>query len=386
MGNRAVVTTLMPLSLLFVLTTLSHAQPARDMRRDVVVLQWSKQNGGQFDTVKGKVKNNSANHYACVRLNFSLATSYDMRQAGYPVLDLGVLSVDVRDLQPRSERDFSKALPFATGLGINPISECTGPIVEPTAPTWATTNLNEQKIVLYDNSNFGGLQKSFGIGEYSLDDFNEKASSIKVPPGLVVIVYEHSAQGVGYGRWVDFLEDQANLRNFNLDNQISRLKIVARTNAGSVWIRNHKLQDGQIKEGHYLVVSKGQPRPPANPTPEMGRPIPPPEGLPGFCTIAGKVRASSQYRRYIARTLIVLHLPNGSRSSFSRELSNNGEYKFTNVPEGKYEVRSSGTHYPVFDTLTGSQSLRPYADGTQKITCQRDGTYTVNFEIRLTDG
>jgi hypothetical protein len=348
------------------------------MRRDLAVSNGSSLGGA----VNGKIKNASTNRYPCVRLEFNLYTRYDMRQAGQPARHLGVLALEVRDIQPRSERDFSKPLPFAAGIEPKPLTECTGQITEPTAPASTVPGVNEQRVVLYENRNFGGREKSYGIGEVSVVDFNDMASSIKVPPGLVVIVYEHAGPNGGYGLWVDFLEDQPNLADVNFDKKISHLKIVPRWNSNAVWVRN-SLRNGQFEAGHYLVIGRGRGEPQANPNPLIGPPIPAPKTPPpppGVCTISGTVTASNEYRTYIPQTTITLHQPNGSATSLSMLVSNGG-YRFTNVPEGTYEVRGTGP-YPVFDSPRGPSSLKAYADISQKITCQRDGSYKVNFEIR----
>jgi hypothetical protein len=385
MKNPAVFTTLMLLSLL--LSPPTHAQSAADIRRDLVVSHLSSRGHGEFGAVNGKIKNASGNHYACVRLDFNLSTRFDMQQPGQPSRHLGVLSLEVRDIQPRSERDFLKPLPFPAGVEPKPPRECTGQITEPTVSEPMVVP-EKQKVVLYENANFGGREKPFGIGTHSLVDFNDMASSIKVPSGLVVIVYEHSAQDFGYGRWVDFLEDQPNLAQFNLDNKISYLKIVPRMNSGAVWVRN-SLQNGQFEAGHYLVVGRRGGPPPANPNPLIGPPIPAPNRpttpvTPAVCTIAGTVRSSLAHRTYIPRTQITLHRPNGPATSLSMRVIN-GRYRFANVPAGTYEVRGTGS-YPIFETPRGSSTLRPYADGSQRVTCERDGSYTVNFEIRNTEG
>ena len=390
MKNRAIVTTLLLLSLLVVLTPLTHAQ-SRDMRRDLLVSQGSSMGHGQFGAVNGKVKNVSANHYACVRLDFNLWTRYDMRQSGQPARHLGVLSLELRDLRPNSEREFFKPLPFPAGLEPKPLSECTGQITEPTVSEPMVLP-GDQKVVLYENPNFGGRQKSYGIGTHSIVDFNDVASSIKVPAGLVVIVYEHAAQGFGYGLWVDFLEDQVNLAHFNFDNKISYLKIVLKRDSNSVWVRN-SLKNGQFEAGHYLVVSKGRGgAPPDNPNPLIGPPIPapsrptPPPVTPAVCTIAGRVTSLAQYRAYIPQTLITLKRANGSATSFSMQVIN-GQYRFTNVPAGTYQVIGTGP-YPIFESPRGSSSLKAYPDPaeTETVTCERDGSYTVNFQIRNTEG
>jgi hypothetical protein len=66
-------------------------------------------------------------------------------------------------------------------------------------------------VVLYEKSNFGGRSKTLTVGDNTLSDFYGLTSSIKVPPGLAVVIYDHFDDAGGYGLSVDLLEDCADL-------------------------------------------------------------------------------------------------------------------------------------------------------------------------------
>jgi hypothetical protein len=68
-----------------------------------------------------------------------------------------------------------------------------------------------QSVVIYEHPNFTGRSTTVGVGEHRLSDFNAIASSIKVPQGLVALLYEHADEGGGYGISVDLPEDHADI-------------------------------------------------------------------------------------------------------------------------------------------------------------------------------
>lgn len=76
-----------------------------------------------------------------------------------------------------------------------------------------------QSVVLYEQPDFKGRSKTVGSGEQSLTDFNRIASSVKVPTGLVAILYELADEGGGYGIPVDLLEDHADLSQLNFNDE-----------------------------------------------------------------------------------------------------------------------------------------------------------------------
>jgi len=55
--------------------------------------------------------------------------------------------------------------------------------------------LTDPKVVLYEHGGFGGQSKSYGAGDYRFfgaADFNDMGSSIRVPAGMVAVIYEHA--------------------------------------------------------------------------------------------------------------------------------------------------------------------------------------------------
>jgi hypothetical protein len=118
------VSILMLLPLLLFFSQVGYAQLAKDPQRDLSVTFSSRHEGKDSGSVFGVVRNNSANAYPCVRIEFDLYTRFDMRPPGQEGRHLGVLPVEVQNLQPRGVRDYQQRLPFPAGIGIKSVSEC----------------------------------------------------------------------------------------------------------------------------------------------------------------------------------------------------------------------------------------------------------------------
>lgn len=114
------------------------------------------------------------------------------------------------------------------------------------------TETQPKQVILFENTNFSGQSKSFPPGQYLLSDFNDRASSIKVPQGMVAILYEHVVlPDKGYGISVDLLEDVADLSIYNFDNKVSYLTVFSATKDNQyVWKRN-AMANGQFIAGHW---------------------------------------------------------------------------------------------------------------------------------------
>lgn len=121
------------------------------------------------------------------------------------------------------------------------------------------------KVVLYDNENFEGRSKELAIGQYRLDDFNDVASSIRIPKGLAVFLYEHSDEEGGYGMWADWVADLSNLDQMSLNNKASYITVFSAENNGLIWMPA-TMPGGNLVSGHWE-------RPRANPVPMVGGPI-----------------------------------------------------------------------------------------------------------------
>ncbi len=107
-----------------------------------------------------------------------------------------------------------------------------------------------QSVVIYEHSNFGGSSKTLSIGDYRLSDFNDVASSIKVPAGLAAMIFEHADDGGGYGISVDLLEDQPDLSKYNFNDKISYVTVFSTQRQGFFWARN-SIRNGQFVMGHW---------------------------------------------------------------------------------------------------------------------------------------
>ena len=132
------------------------------------------------------------------------------------------------------------------------------------------------EVTIYGEANFQGASASVASGEFGESllvlHMNDAVSSIKVPTGMVAVVYEHADSGGGFGRFVDFLEDQPDLSVFGLNDQISWIRAFdAHSAQFGQWVRNaivstHLMAvvNSRFVEGHW----SGSNDPiPYNPTP-----------------------------------------------------------------------------------------------------------------------
>jgi hypothetical protein len=143
-------------------------------------------------------------------------------------------------------------------------------------------------VIIYEHANFQGRSSTFGIGTYRLFDSNDMSSSIKVPKGLVAYVYEHADSGGGYGISADFLEDCADLSQFNFNDKISYINVFnAELPSGHIWARG-SLINGQFVPGHW-ERKRASGQPPMNPVAVVSPPIPPHDLVQPVLTGGGTV-------------------------------------------------------------------------------------------------
>ena len=130
-----------------------------------------------------------------------------------------------------------------------------------------------QEVVLYQNKNFQGRSKSLSVGEHRLTDFDSMASSIRVPNGLVAVLYEHADNNGGYGVSVDLLEDRPDLSQVSFANRAAYVSVFRGTDArGFVWARN-RMTNGTFVAGHWERARAGGAAP--NTTAVLAPPIAP---------------------------------------------------------------------------------------------------------------
>jgi hypothetical protein len=115
-------------------------------------------------------------------------------------------------------------------------------------------------VMLFENTGFTGRSTTLGPGEHQLSDFNDIASSIRVPAGMVAMVYEHAGAAGGYGLMADFLEDCTDLSLYYLNDKISHVSVFPEQQAGLVWVR------AQLVNGDYVAGHWERPRAAGGPT------------------------------------------------------------------------------------------------------------------------
>ncbi len=115
------------------------------------------------------------------------------------------------------------------------------------------TLLIAPQVVLYEQANFSGQTKSFGVGNYRFygpADFNDLASSMKVPNGLIAVIYEEANETGGYGGYIDLMEDCADLSQYNFNDKVSYLRVFSSTRPGFFYARN-RMSNNEFVAGHW---------------------------------------------------------------------------------------------------------------------------------------
>jgi hypothetical protein len=107
-----------------------------------------------------------------------------------------------------------------------------------------------REITLFESPGFTGQSKVYKEGDYPLSDFNDQASSIKVPPGMGVMIYENVNNAGGYGAYIDLLEDCADLSTYQFNDNVSFIRVFAADKPGYVYVRN-KMVNNQFVPGHW---------------------------------------------------------------------------------------------------------------------------------------
>jgi len=86
------------------------------------------------------------------------------------------------------------------------------------------------KVTFYSAPNFSGRATELDIGDYPFGKLmatgyvNDSLQSVKVPPGLAVIMWEHN---IGQGREVRLTSDNANLSSIGYANTVSTCRVIA---------------------------------------------------------------------------------------------------------------------------------------------------------------
>ncbi|MBL7772485.1 MAG: hypothetical protein JNM95_06485 [Chitinophagaceae bacterium] len=120
----------------------------------------------------------------------------------------------------------------------------------------AQTTAVFDNIIVYENENFQGRSQSMALGNWRLIEptsLNDAISSIKIPAGLVVIVYEHANDAGGFGKSVDLMENHSTLSDIGFNDKISYISVFKSTSNNTFWKRNTKI-NGSFIAGHWERV------------------------------------------------------------------------------------------------------------------------------------
>lgn len=126
-------------------------------------------------------------------------------------------------------------------------------IKQATAPVAA----NENGVTLFEHVNFGGKSRSYGPGvhEISSTDMNDITSSVKVPNGWKVTVYEHWKTT---GQSVILTEDTKDLAKLKFNDKISSIKVEKTGTAAPASTTTAQSLPDQFKLHAYSIHGKRQ--------------------------------------------------------------------------------------------------------------------------------
>jgi phospholipase C len=84
-------------------------------------------------------------------------------------------------------------------------------------------------------------------------EFNDSASSVRVAPGYVAVLYEHANEFGGYGASIELLEDCPDLSVYGFDKVTSFVRVFAASPPGreGFWWVRAAMRNGQIVPGHW---------------------------------------------------------------------------------------------------------------------------------------
>ncbi|RPJ84173.1 MAG: hypothetical protein EHM13_05505, partial [Acidobacteria bacterium] len=134
------------------------------------------------------------------------------------------------------------------------------------------------QVILYSAPRFHGDSLSLEEGKTRFIDaqsFDDRAWSVRVPPGLCVMLYEHANEFGGYGVSVSLVADCEDLGAIGFGGMASHATVFPRERDGKyVWVTG-RMQDGAFIPGHW-ERKRASGQLPADGPPVLSPPIPPP--------------------------------------------------------------------------------------------------------------
>ncbi len=426
-NRRQLLHILFLLPLVFLFGPNAYPQ-GRDPSRDLSV-SWSSRREPDPGSIFGSLTNKSINNYPCVRIQFDLFTRFDLRKPGEQSKYLGVFTVGVKGISPRTVRNFDQPLPYPAGIGLRSVSECgqsdsvpgdmkilsftitPANIVAGQTATlqWQTENSETVQVgmqnpeVLRDQraerilkprsvESSGSLQVTPSqTTTYALKatkgSFSSYARSVTVtvtnpvPGDMKILSFTITPANIVAGQTATLQWQTENSETVQVgmqnpevlrDQRAERiLKPRNVESSGSLQVTPSQTTTYALKatKGSLSSYARSVTVTVTNPPP----PLPPPQGV---CTIFGRV--SNDQRDY-ATTIGIYRLDDLRRAVLTRRVGPGGEFSISNVPVGEYDVIPRGS-YP-----NSRMSIGPNPRA-RRVTCQPAGSHPVYFRIQSNEG
>jgi hypothetical protein len=301
--------------------------PAKDLS-----VSWSSRREPEPGSIFGSLTNKSVNSYPCVRIEFDLFTRFDLRKPGEQSKYLGVFTVGVKGISPRTVRNFEQPLPYPAGIGLRSVSECQPDKSVPSDMKILSFTITPATIVAGQTA--------------TLQWQTENSETVQVGMQNPEVLRDQRAERILKPRTV---ESSGSLQV--TPSQTTTYALKATKGSLSIYPRS-------------VTVTVTNPPPP---------PPPPPQG---FCTIFGKV--SNDLPEYV--TMINIYRPGDlKRAVLTRRVRAGGEFSIPNIPVGEYDVIPRGS-YP-----NSRMNIGPNPRA-RRITCQPAGSHPAYFRIQSNEG
>ena len=130
--------------------------------------------------------------------------------------------LEVKEIRIPKVHTFPRVLATIIGLGLIIGSQVGFEKISSLFNVGQSDSDNVDKVTIYMDDNFDGVKKSFDGGQHDIDDeeWNDKVSSVKVPKGWGVMLYQHKGS---LGDSLEILEDVQSLTEEKFNDQASSI-------------------------------------------------------------------------------------------------------------------------------------------------------------------
>jgi hypothetical protein len=363
-----------------------------------------------------------------VRIEFELFTRLDLLKPGEKSKYLGVFPVEVKDISPRTVRNFDKPLPYPAGIRLRSVSECQpikpvpgdmkvlsftitpASIVAGQTATlqWQTENsetvqVGMQNPEVMQNQRAERILKPRTVessGSWQVTPLRTTTYELKatkgsltmyphsvtvtvtnaVPSDLRILSFTITPANIVAGQTATLQWQTENSETVQvgmqnpevMQNQRAERILKPRTveSSGSLPVTPSRTTTYELKATKGSLSSYAR-----SVTVTVTNPPPPPRPQ-GFCTIFGKV--SNDLREY-ATSIGIYRLDDSRKAVLTKRVGMGGEFSIPNVPVGEYDVIPRGS-YP-----SSMMNIGPNPRA-RRVTCQPAGSHPAYFRIQSNEG